>query len=539
MTLVKVFAGGAIHSLGGEKPAAEVLRLLRLGTLCTDGKVEIVDGVEKLIGDPTETSIVSSALHAGITKDVLFAECPRAGEIPFDSDRKLMTTINVLDGKYLVIVKGAPDVLFERCVSGDVEGAAAANSLMSRDALRVLALACKEIENLPASLSPDDIENGLDLIGLVGMIDPPRDEVMDSIKECDKAGIKTVMITGDHVDTASAIARQLGILHDESESMTGSQLAAADDDELYENVGRYRVYARVSPSDKIRIVKAWQRHDHVVAMTGDGVNDAPALKAADIGCAMGITGTDVAKGASDMILTDDNFATIVAAVREGRGIYDNIRKAVRFLLSCNLGEIVTVFMAMLLWKESPLLPIQILWINLVTDSFPALALGVEKIEPGIMGRRPRKKEEGLFSGGVGIITMLQGLLIGIITLAAYYVGAHSDIVAGTGIQLGETMAFAVLAMSQLIHALNIRSSHSLFKVGFLSNPYMVKALLVSSLLILAVLCIPFLQRVFDVITMDARTWAIVAALSLIPLAACEAVKISAGAIETFAKSRAS
>ncbi|MDR0648277.1 MAG: calcium-translocating P-type ATPase, PMCA-type [Synergistaceae bacterium] len=521
MTLVKVFAGGAIRPVGPGEADPQTARLLKLGTLCTDGTVEAADGAEKHIGDPTETSIVAAALRAGITKDALSSECPRVGEIPFDSDRKLMTTVNVMDGKYTVIVKGAPDVLYSKCVRGDIAAASAAGDEMSSDALRVLAIGRKEIDALPEKFEPDDLETGLELIGLVGMIDPPREEVAGSIEECVGAGIRTVMITGDHVVTASAIAKQLGILGPDSEAISGRQLAAMTDDHLDMNVERYSVYARVSPSDKIRIVKAWQKKGQIVAMTGDGVNDAPALKAADIGCAMGITGTDVAKGASDMILTDDNFATIVSAIREGRGIYDNIRKAVRFLLSCNLGEIITVFVAMLLWRESPLLPIQILWINLVTDSFPALALGMEMIEPGIMGRQPRKKEDSLFSGGVGALTVTEGALIGILTLAAYYIGTRSGYVANAGVPLGETMCFSVLALSQLVHAMNVRSSHSLFKAGFLSNTYMVKAVVVSTLLVLAVLRVPVLASAFKLVPMAAREWGIVIALSIVPLVVCE------------------
>ncbi|MDR1508058.1 MAG: calcium-translocating P-type ATPase, PMCA-type [Synergistaceae bacterium] len=524
MTLVKIFTGGAIRAVSpdksGKNPDGETARVLKLGALCTDGTVEIEDGREKHIGDPTETSIVAAALHAGITKDSLSSECPRVGEIPFDSDRKLMTTVNMIDGKYTVVVKGAPDVLYSKCISGDIASASAAGDAMSSEALRVLAVGYKEIDALPEKCEPDDLESELEFVGLVGMIDPPREEVRGSIEECVRAGIKTVMITGDHVATASAIAHQLGIMGDDSEALTGRQLAAMTDEQLDENVERYSVYARVSPYDKIRIVRAWQKKDQIVAMTGDGVNDAPALKAADIGCAMGITGTDVAKGASDMILTDDNFATIVSAIREGRGIYDNIRKAVRFLLSCNLGEIITVFIAMLLWRESPLLPIQILWINLVTDSFPALALGMETIEPGIMDRRPRKKGESLFSGGVGMLTAAEGALIGILTLIAYYIGAKSGLFSNTA-ALGGTMCFSVLAISQLVHAMNVRSSHSLFKAGFLSNPHMVKAIVVSTMLVLAVLRIPILYRAFKLISMNAREWGIVIALSLIPLAACE------------------
>ncbi len=519
MTLVKAYAPGGVVPLGGAA-SEEVRYLVRFATLCSDGRVEVADGVEKHIGDPTETSIVAAALKMGMAREELDERFPRVGEIPFDSDRKLMTTVNEIDGKYVAIVKGAPDVLFGRCAAGDLEAAARANAEMSGEALRVLAVACKELGSLPGAFEPEELENGLTFIGLVGMIDPPRPEVMASIRECEEAGIRTIMITGDHVITASAIASQLGILRDEDEALTGAQLDAMTDEQLDAEVERYRVYARVSPSDKIRIVKAWQKKGQIVAMTGDGVNDAPALKAADIGCAMGITGTDVSKGAADMILTDDNFATIVTAVREGRGIYDNIRKAVRFLLSCNLGEIVAVFFAMIFWKESPLLPIQILWINLVTDSFPALALGMEQVERDIMSRKPREKDESIFAHGVGTATLLQGAMIGVLTLIAYYIGSRTGI-ENAGIPLGETMAFAVLALSQLMHALNVRSTHSLFRIGFFSNRHMVHACSFSLLLMLTVLFVPFLQDVFRVIPMNAQEWAIVAGLSVVPLVACE------------------
>lgn len=523
MTLVKAYADGQLVSLEGTLPDS-ILNLIKLGTLCTDGTVEIVDDREKHIGDPTETAIVAAALKNGMPKPDLTAKYPRVGEIPFDSDRKLMTTVNQMDGKNIVIVKGAPDILMERCVAGDIAAASQANEDMGREALRVLAVGIKEIPTLPDEFKPEEMEQGLTFVGLVGMIDPPRPEVMDSIRECNGAGIRTIMITGDHVVTASAIAKQLGILKDESEAITGTKLAALSDDELTANIWKYRVYARVTPTDKIRIVKAWQKEEQIVAMTGDGVNDAPALKAADIGCAMGITGTDVAKGAADMTLTDDNFATIVTAVKEGRGIYDNIRKAVHFLLSCNLGEIVTIFIAMLLWHESPLLPIQLLFVNLVTDSFPALALGVEPVEHDVMSRKPRAKNESIFAHGVGLMAILQGMMIGGLTLVAYYIGSRTNI-ANAGIPLGETMAFSVLAISQLVHSLNIRSSHSLFKVGFLTNKYMIGAFLISLALMLTVLCVPFFQEIFEVISMNANQWAIVAGLAITPLIIMEIVKI--------------
>ena len=525
MTLVKAYAAESkqLVSLDDEVPE-NIRELIKLATLCTDGTVEILNGEEKHIGDPTETSIVAAALKLGLPKKSLAEHYPRLAEIPFDSDRKLMTTVNRIDNENVVIVKGAPDVLLARCVEGDVPSATEVNQLMAKEALRVIAVGIKAIPDIPAELKPEELEQGLKLVGLVGMIDPPRPEVLDAIQECNKAGIRTIMITGDHVTTASAIAKQLGIMQNDGEALTGTELAAISDQQLAQNIRNYRVYARVTPTDKIRIVKAWQQNGQVVAMTGDGVNDAPALKAADIGCAMGITGTDVAKGAADMILTDDNFATIVTAVREGRGIYDNIRKAVQFLLSCNLGEIVAIFLAMLVWRESPLLPIQLLWINLITDSLPALALGVELIEHDVMERKPRAKNESIFAHGVGAAAVLQGLMIGLLTLIAYYIGSRTA-VTNAGIPLGETMAFAVLAISQLVHSLNIRSSHSLFKIGFLSNKYMVGAFLISLALMLLVLNVPFLQQVFEVITMSFNQWLIVIGLALVPLIVMEIIKL--------------
>lgn len=525
MTLVKAFAGGKMADLTGEVPEG-MLALIKLATLCTDGTVQIVNGAEKHLGDPTETAIVAYALHHNLPKEELLNEHPRLSEIPFDSDRKLMTTIHYIEERNVVIVKGAPDILLERCTDGNVEAAAAANEEMGRQALRVLAVAYKYIDEVPVDCRSEDLETGLTFAGLLGMIDPPRPEVIASIQECDTAGIRTVMITGDHVVTASAIARELGILHDDSEAITGAQLAQLSDEELEENIRHYRVYARVTPSDKIRIVKAWQSAGEIVAMTGDGVNDAPALKAADIGCAMGVTGTDVAKGAADMTLTDDNFATIVTAVKEGRGIYDNIRKAVHFLLSCNLGEILTVFVAMLLWKESPLMPIQLLWINLVTDSLPALALGMEPVEYDVMQRKPRKKEESVFAHGLGVRAAWQGCMIGLLTLAAYFIGSRVFTLAGGGINipLGETMAFATLALSQLVHAFNTRSSHSLFRVGFHTNKYMIGAFFASLALMLVVLLVPVLASIFEIVAMNAAQWGIVAGLSLLPLVIVEISK---------------
>ncbi len=537
MTLVRLYAGDHMLPAQDELPAG-ALALLRLATLCTDGEVRMEKGEEKAIGDPTETAIVSCALHHGLDKAELCSEHPRLGEIPFDSDRKLMTVIHLIEGRRVVIVKGAPDILLGRCVEGNVQKALAANEEMAREALRVLAIGYKFLEEEPMELLPEELEQGLTFAGLVGMIDPPRQEAMESIRVCDGAGIRTVMITGDHVATASAIARQLGILHDDSEAITGAQLAAMSDEELFENIRRYRVYARVTPSDKIRIVKAWQQAGEIVSMTGDGVNDAPALKAADIGCAMGITGTDVAKGAADMTLTDDNFATIVTAVREGRGIYDNIRKAVHFLLSCNLGEILTVFGAMMLWRESPLLPMQLLWINLVTDSLPALALGMEPVEEDVMTRPPRRKNESIFARGLGVQAIWQGLLVGLLALLAYVIGSRFLIplpgadfmdrlflkTAYANPALGETMAFATLAISQLVHAFNVRSSHSLFRVGLHTNKYMVGAFFTSLFLMLVVLLVPILRGVFGLVRLSGAAWCTVAGLSLVPFVVVEIYK---------------
>jgi Ca2+-transporting ATPase len=478
-----------------------------------------VDGdKEKHIGDPTETAIVLTAYRNGIKKEEAERMYPRLAEIPFDSDRKAMSTVNRIDGKNVVIVKGAFDVLASKCVSGDIRSAEKVNEQFGNDALRVIAIACKEIDEVPSSPTADELESGLTLMGLLGMIDPPRPEAQEAVKLCRKAGIKPVMITGDHVNTASAIARELGIFEDGDEAVTGRELTAMSDDELYSRVERISVYARVSPEDKIRIVKAWQKKGHVVAMTGDGVNDAPALKAADIGCAMGITGTDVAKGASDMTLTDDNFATIVHAVKEGRGIYDNIKKAVSFLLGTNIGEILTVFFAMILWRRSPLLPIQLLWINLVTDSLPAIALGMEAVEDDVMTRKPRHKDENIFAHGLLIRVLLQGFMFAALTLIGF---RHGENVTGLP-EGGRTMAFIILALTQIVHSFNMRSDHSLLKIGPFSNPKLNWAALVSVLLMVLVVFIPPVAKVFGLITLPDTMYIKAAALAFVPVPVPEA-----------------
>ena len=521
MTLVQTYVDGAEKSekISAEN-SADALKLLKYGTLCCNGSVEFSEGKEQHIGDPTETAIVLSAHQCGMQKEQLNNQYPRKAEIPFDSDRKLMTTINEIDGKNIVIVKGAFDVLSQKCVNGDLEKARFINEEMSSLALRVLAIAYKEIDEVPAIPTIDELENGLTLIGLVGMIDPPRPEAKDAVDICIKAGIKPVMITGDHVITASAIAKNLRILNEGDEAITGTELDAMSDAQFDKRVRNISVYARVSPENKIRIVKAWQRLGEVVSMTGDGVNDAPALKAADIGCAMGITGTDVAKGASDMILTDDNFATIIDAIKEGRGIYVNIKKVVGFLLGTNIGEILTVFLAMVLWRKTPLLSMQLLWINLVTDSLPAIALGMESVESDIMTRKPKPKNEGIFAHGFGLRIILQGCMIAALTLTGFIVGQYiSGQLAG-----GQTMAFFILSLSQVVQSYNMRSNHSLFKIGPFTNRNLNIACLISVILIAIVLFTP-ISIAFGLIYLHYTAYLIGLGLSLIPILFMEASKV--------------
>ena len=520
MTLVKTYLDGADDTEDiSDTNSENVRKLLLYGTLCSDGSVVFEDGIEKHLGDPTETSIVYAAHRNGIEKEDVQKRYPRLSAIPFDSDRKLMTTINEIDGKYIAIVKGAFDVMAGKCIKGDLTAAAKVNEEMSQNALRVLAIGYKEVEKIPEVPTSEELECNLTFMGLVGMIDPPREEVKDAVATCKAAGIKPVMITGDHIVTATAIAKALGIWVEGDLAITGADLDNMTDTELDAQVGKISVYARVSPENKIRIVKAWQRADQVVAMTGDGVNDAPALKAADIGCAMGITGTDVAKGAADMTLTDDNFTTIVSAVREGRSIYANIKKTVGFLLGTNIGEVVSVFTAMLLWHKSPFLSMQLLWLNLVTDSLPAIALGMEPIEDDIMDEKPKPKDEGLFAHGFGIQIVLQGIMFGVLSLIAFRMGENA-----TG-QLagGQTMAFMVLALSQVIHSFNMRSSHSLFKSGIFTNKKLNGAAAISILLVLVVLFTP-LSIPFGLITLPVDLYVKGLILVFIPTLVMELAK---------------
>lgn len=509
MTLTKAYADGdsdteLISSSNSEK----IRKLLMYGTLCCDGSVVFEDDEEKHLGDPTETAIIVAAHKNGMEQGDLGEKYPRLAEIPFDSDRKLMTTVNRIDGKIVVIVKGAFDVMAKRCISGDLDAAKQMTESMSRDALRVLAIAYKEIDALPEQITSEELENGLHFMGLVGMIDPPRPEARQAVALCRRAGIKPVMITGDHVVTASAIAKELGILLDTDKAITGAELDAMSDEELDKQVENIAVYARVSPENKIRIVKAWQRKGQVVSMTGDGVNDAPALKAADIGCAMGITGTDVAKGAADMTLTDDNFATIVDAVKEGRGIYANIKKVVGFLLGTNIGEVLTVFFAMVLWQKTPLLSMQLLWINLVTDSLPAISLGMEAVEDDVMDHKPKQKNEGIFAKGLGVKVVLQGVMFAIITLVGFVIGEK---VMGT-IEGGQTMAFTVLSLTQVLQAYNMRSDHSIFKIGVFTNHKLNWSSLISVLLVAFVLFTP-VRIAFGLVLLE--PWLYLVALGLI------------------------
>ena len=521
MTLTKAWAVGMEEpELISASNSERIKMLLMCGTLCCDGSVVFEGDQEQHIGDPTETAIVLAAHKNGMAKEDLNKQHPRLAEIPFDSDRKLMSTVNEMNGKKIVIVKGAFDMMATRCVKGDLEKARELTETMSADALRVLAVAYKEIDAVPAVLTSEELENGLTFMGLVGMIDPPRPEAKAAVEVCRRAGIKPVMITGDHVVTASAIARELGILMDGDRAITGAQLDAMNDRELDEQVENISVYARVSPENKIRIVKAWQRKGQVVSMTGDGVNDAPALKAADIGCAMGITGTDVAKGAADMTLTDDNFATIVDAVREGRGIYANIKKVVGFLLGTNIGEVITVFLAMLLWRTTPLLSMQLLWINLVTDSLPAIALGMEAVEKDVMDRKPKPKNEGIFASGLGIRVVLQGMMFAALTLIGFKLGEHfTGKLAG-----GQTMAFMVLSLSQVVQAFNMRSERSVFRIGPFTNKTLNGAALISTALVALVLFTP-VRHAFKLEILSWELYLIGLGLILVPLVVMELCKL--------------
>ncbi|TDT51118.1 calcium-transporting P-type ATPase, PMR1-type [Fonticella tunisiensis] len=524
MTVKKIFTIN-----GYSDDIADAKRVLTIANLCNDTQVIEEDGNFRTIGDPTETALVDIALSSGIDKRELEKEYVRIDEIPFDSDRKLMTTFNRSSEGIIANIKGAPDILLSRCkyildgdeireiTAKDVDAIKTANEEMGKTALRVLALGFKNMDKV----DKENAERDIVFAGLIGMIDPPREEAKEAVKLCKTAGIKPVMITGDHKITAMAIAKELGILEDESGAISGAELENMSQKELEDRVEDISVYARVSPEHKVRIVEAWKSKGKVVAMTGDGVNDAPALKMANIGAAMGITGTDVAKSAADMVLTDDNFATIVSAVEEGRTIYSNIKKSINFLISCNIGEILTLFIATIFNLPEPLLPIHILWVNLVTDSLPALALGMEPPEKDVMKRPPRDANEGLFAGGLGLKIALQGIIIGTVTLAAYLYGHY---VVGEEI-VARSMAFFTLSFSQLVHAFNIRyEKDSVIFNRMFSNRYMNRAFLISALIQMIVLAAPFTRSIFKVVLLDWTQIGVVVLCSIAPLIVVEIAK---------------
>ena len=526
MTVEKMVYDNEIHDASEEISKDNIA--LRVMNLANDTKISQDNS---LLGDPTETAMVQYGLDKNYDVREELVNIPRIAEVPFDSTRKLMTTIHQLeDGKYLVATKGAPDMLLDRVTKIEKHGEVSAvteddrttlmklNKEMATQALRVLAMAYKVIDTLPETVDTDSIEHDLIFAGLVGMIDPERKEAAAAIKVAQSAGIRTIMITGDHRDTAQAIAKRLGILRPDQEDgvLTGGELNDISDEELERTVETYSVYARVSPEHKVRIVKAWQKNGKVVSMTGDGVNDAPSLKQADIGVGMGITGTEVSKGASDMVLADDNFETIVVAVEEGRKVFSNIQKAVQYLLSANFGEVMTMFVATMAgW--SILEPIHILWINLVTDVFPAIALGLEEAEADIMNHPPRGKGSNFLSNGVLPSIFYQGFFEGGITLFVFWYATH---IANWGNPVGETMAFATLGLIQLFHAFNVKSVYkSLGQVGAFKNKMFNYAILVSAVMLLSVMVIPGLTTVFDVATLTAEQWLFVvgSAFSIVPI----------------------
>ena len=557
MTVEKIFWNDATReasNISDDEIDEELTKLVYANMLCNDTKISS-DGT--LTGDPTETALVDMGFKLNFDPSI-YDRMERVEEIPFDSDRKLMTTVNKVGDKYVVYTKGGIDEILKRCNSYEIGGQISEelesyinkirqeNEKMAQNALRVLGCAYKEIDHIPTKEEMKTIENDLIFIGMVGMIDPPREEAKLAVEKCKTAGIKTVMITGDHKITATAIAKKLGILENDDEAITGLELEQMTDEELEKNVRHYSVYARVSPEHKVRIVKAWQKNGEVVAMTGDGVNDSPALKKADIGCAMGIVGTDVAKEAADVILTDDNFATVVSAVEEGRKIYDNILKVIQFLLSSNIGEVVVLFFATLLtplfskWFGITdingleiLLPIHILWINLVTDSLPALALAFDPANSDIMQRKPIKPGKGIFTKGMTWRVVYQGIMIGGLTLAAFMIGlATTKEPIGTltldqsKIEVGQTMAFVTLALSELVHVFNVRDNKkSIFKTGIFNNMKLIGAIIISAVLMFVILLIPGLREIFSIPVLPKENIIELICLVLAPIVIVEIFKL--------------
>lgn len=565
MTVVKVFADGKIIDVtgGGYDPVGEfkleennirtedigdLQTLLSISALANDADLENTPDGYKVIGDPTEGALITLAGKGGINKHTINTEFPRVEEIPFDSDRKMMTTFHkdYIPNKIVSFTKGAPDIIINRCNRISIYGKISefddemkkevlkVNSYFSKDALRVLAFAYKEYNELPKGISSDLNEIDMTFVGLVGMIDPARPEAKDAIAKCKEAGIKTVMITGDYKETAFAIAKELGMAESIDEAMMGAELNNISDEDLKEVVKNVKVYARVSPEHKVRIVSALKANGEITAMTGDGVNDALALKRADIGVSMGITGTDVAKNTAEMILTDDNFASIVSAVEEGRIIFSNIKKFVFFLLSCNIGEIFLVFTSILLGWEVPLLPIQLLWLNLVTDSFPALALGVEPGEPDIMQQKPRNTNEPIINRNMTLSIVLQSIAVAGGSLLAYYWGMHHypieydafGKVIEASLIPARTITFATLITAELLRAYSSRSQkYTLFKIGFFTNKNMVYSTLFAFLLLVVVLYIPFMQNIFYTFPLGVLDWEIVLSFAFIPLITGEIGKV--------------
>lgn len=533
MTVTKVM------DIKGESLDLQKNFALELGTMCTDAQDDV--------GEATELAIVNAAKEQGKYKEKLYQKYNRINDIPFDSDRKMMSTIHKIDkfednstisqilkgkeNQFLIVTKGAPDVLLKHCKkyfqNGDefilndmiLEKIEKINSLMAEDALRVIAVAYSVIPRLPINIDSPSIEENLTFVGLLGMIDPPREGVEEAVATCKKAGIKTVMITGDHIVTAKAIAKELGILKKNDLAMTGKEIDEISQKELERNISKYSVFARVSPEHKVRIVEAFQKSGAVVAMTGDGVNDAPALKKADIGIAMGQNGTDVAKNASNMILTDDNFVTIVEAVKQGRNIFENIKKAVHFLLATNIGEIVTIFMGLLLGVKAPLLAIQLLWINLVTDSLPAIAIGLEPAEKNIMNKKPRDSKKSIFSDGLWGKILVEGTMLGMLTLLAFSIGNSMY-----GVEVGRTMAFVAIGMLELVHSFNIKSDESIFKVGIFENKYLIGAFVLGTILTVIVVMVPMFAGIFKLVPLNGIQWIYTLGISILPIIIMEAQK---------------
>jgi Ca2+-transporting ATPase len=539
MTVVEAYVNHKRYVINRTSPAITLnedeKRLLSIAVLCTDAQMSANEnGKFEFTGDPTETALLDFGILYNMYKDKADKQYPRIAEIPFDSKRKRMTTVNRVSGNITRLnVKGGLDEVLSACdkiiihgevrsiTEDDLSGIRNTNEEMAKSALRVLAMAYRDLPEAPQDMHIEELEKGLIFTGMLGMIDPARPEVTEAVTKCTTAGIRPVMITGDHITTALAIAGIAGIYKEGDLAITGAELEKLDEKVFYETVGNYSVYARVAPEHKVRIVKAWQSHNEVVAMTGDGVNDAPALKQADIGAAMGIAGTDVAKGASDMILTDDNFATIVSAVEEGRRIYDNILKAVQFLLSTNIGEIFLLLITSVFNLGAPLLPIHILWVNLVTDSLPALALSVDPAEKNIMNRKPRNSKRGFMTNGMIWRIFYQGLMLGSIPLAAFIIGSREG-----GEILGQTMAFATLMFVQLVHVRNLHSNtRSSLAISPLKNKPLIGAILISAGLALIVLLIPPVRESFSLTALDGKHWLIVVLMSLIPIVVVDIFKL--------------